>query len=33
MNLKGFSEYIDRVVLWAAEHDVKLSAETKELAK
>jgi hypothetical protein len=31
MNLKGFSEYIDRVVLWAAEHNVKLSAETQQL--
>jgi hypothetical protein len=31
LSLKAFSEYIDRVIQWAAEHEVKLSADTLAL--
>lgn len=33
LNQKTFSEYVDRVTLWAAEHGVVLSDETKELSE
>ena len=31
LSLKAFSEYIDRVVQWSSEHEVKLSADTLAL--
>jgi hypothetical protein len=32
LNLKAFSEYIDKVVVWAVEHGVKLSDDTRRLS-